>query len=109
MKNKKNYWADTFSDCIVTKKDRYAPPERYFEAVKGTNDFYIDTFDLGSGLRIDFTWTEEERLHWNMLVNEHFIRHNVGSYRNPILIKRVYPPKIFDELLEECEDNEKLV
>ena len=105
MKNKtkknKRYWVDTFAGCIVSKKDTYAPPERYFEARKSSADIYTDTFEIDGSYRIDFSWYEAQRDYWNELVHAHFKRKGIVDYQTAKLIKRAYPPRIFDKLLEE--------
>ena len=103
MSKKKIYYADVFQDCFVTKKERNAPPERYFIAKKNSLDIYVDTFYLKDiDCYIDFSWLPEQKSNWSKLVINHFESHNLGNaWGTARLVKRLYPPKIFDELIKE--------
>lgn len=102
LKKNKKYWADTFADCIVDKRERNAPPERYFAASKGYHNIYIDTFILRNGTYINFAWDESQKTYWQDLLIAHFEYHN-ADWRTARLIQRVYPPKVFEELVSDGE------
>lgn len=103
MSKKKIYYADVFEDCFVTKKVKNAPPERYFIAEKSALNIYVDTFYLKeTDCYIDFSWLPEQKSKWPELVLLHFEKHNLGDFwQTAKLVKRKYPPKVFDELVEE--------
>ena len=106
MNKEKDYWVDTYLGCIVGEKEINQPPERYFKAIRGDLDFYKDTWKLSDGRLIDFAWSEEDKEYWNLATIEHFNKHRVGDlYSTAILIKRVYPANVFDELLEVNEND----
>ena len=101
MIGRERYWVDFFAGCIVTKKDEFASPERYIEAEKNCNAIYVDTFKLGDNLFIDFAWTKEQQPYWQELLRGHFETHGVNWQTvKPKLIRRAFPPQVFDELLE---------
>lgn len=108
--NKEIIYADAFQDCFVQEKNPYAPPERYFIVAKNSEDYYIDTFQLEGDFCIDFCWTEEQvkKIGWSFLVRKHFEYHNLGTaWQTARLIKRYYPPKIYDDLLKEVLEDAK--
>ena len=60
LNNMKTYYFDTFTSEIVTKKDPFAAPERYFIISPNTCDIYTDTYQLDNYRSIDFSYTKEE-------------------------------------------------
>lgn len=96
----KSLYIDFFEECMTTKKDPIAPPERYLEIECGDSDIFIERYSCG-----DFTYTLEER-------NKVLESEKLGISCNDINIKRanflvdkdskvkiklIVPPSIFKE------------
>lgn len=100
---------DVFANEIIlkSKKDDYAPPERYFEvgANKDDGDYYVDTLWIEYPTKcLDFAYSYEES--WNknprwleMLYD--FIESKGLPRTSYQLKRRMYPRKRFKRLLKQ--------
>ena len=104
------YFFDNFQQRVVKRRDRSAPPERYFLIYPTHCSIYQDSYRIPesyAGDRIDFNYTKEESwavdyTHWYRLLKAHLERHGVGQAINRlILVRRGYPNKEFEEILKE--------
>lgn len=106
----KIYYFDSFTNRVVNRRIKSAPPERYFLIYSTDCGIYTDTYlipERYSGNRIDFSYTEEDSWHndydhWHRLLEAHLNRHGVGQAISKMrLVKRGYPEKEFKEILKE--------
>ena len=103
----KLYYFDNFAKEVVTKKDPFAAPERYFLIYPTSCDIYTDTYIIASDTYIDFSYTKEESwavdyTHWYTKLKAHLDYYGVGQVINRlVLARRGYPEKEFKEILKE--------
>lgn len=103
----KTYYFDTFTSEIVTKKDPFAAPERYFIISPSTCNIYTDTYQLDNYRSIDFSYTKEESwmydyTSWYTKLETHLEKHGVGEFITKLMLtKRSYPPEEFEKILKE--------
>ena len=107
---------DTFEECIIlaNKRDKNAPPERYFiiSGREDSLDIYIDTYwvDRQQKQVIDFAYSYEEswninQYRWCQMLYAHFERHGL-EIKEYDLRSRIYPKKRFYQLLEQYYQQE---
>ena len=103
----KLYWFDNFTNEVVTKKDTFAAPERYFLIYPSNGDIYTDTYRIDSNTYIDFSYTKEESWaadyrHWYNMLKAHLEYHGVGqAIGSLVLVRRGYPKEEFKAILKE--------
>ena len=94
------YFVDTFTRELTQEKEKYAPPERYYEYRKGVMDgVFIETYVVSYEplTLINFAYTEEVR---NLYYARKKFLERYGVSLNAPLYAYTVPPKWYEEEVE---------
>ena len=94
------YFVDTFTRELTEEKEKYAPPERYYEYRKGVMDgVFIETYVVSYEplTLINFAYIEEERKLY--YARKEFLERYGVSLNAPLYAYTV-PPKWYEEEVE---------
>lgn len=99
-------WVDTFKNEIVLEKEKNAPPERYYQYIKGvSDDIIIETYVVSEQplMLLDFAHLASKNMddvYMTSIERKHFLReHGISS--NARLYSYIVPPTWFNEELEK--------
>lgn len=101
------FYYDNFAREVVLKKDKSAPPERYFEmGMTNLDDMYQDTWvDGDEKLTISYTDFDLRYLFssWNELLRYHLSKNNFDLEHSRLEMRK-YPKKKFLDIINDYYD-----
>ena len=101
------YYVDRFRGGIVTKKDPYAAPERYYEYVKGLDGIVKETYiaNYEPLMLIDFAYVVDDISNLDFIYEQrnNFLKQHGVSVRAPLYAYAV-PPEWFEKAIAELKE-----
>lgn len=98
------YWVDRFAGQIVKEKDKFAPPERYYEYRKGKNGIIKETYIVSYNPMklIDFSYAVGDDRNLVSIQRDNLFKENNISI-NPVLFAYTVPPEWYEQEIAKVE------